>query len=126
MGSYVSTELRRFVAQRAEHICEYCLIIQSDTYLGCQVDHVISEKHGGLTAADNLAFACALCNRNKGTDIGSKIPGTTIFVRFYNPRSDQWSQHFKLEGPRILPVSEIGEVTARILRFNDDRSVEER
>lgn len=57
MGSYVPTELRRLVAERADHICEYCLIHERDTYAGCQVDHVISEKHGGPTEADNLALA---------------------------------------------------------------------
>ena len=126
MGRYVSIELRRFVAERAERICEYCLIHEQDTYAGCQIDHVISEKHNGLTAADNLAFACALCNRHKGTDVGSIVHATNTFVRLYNPRIDQWSQHFKLDGPRILSLSEIGEVTVKILRFNDDQSVEER
>lgn len=42
-----------------------------DTYFGCQVDHIISEKHGGATEEHNLAYACSYCNRNKGSDIGS-------------------------------------------------------
>jgi hypothetical protein len=32
------------------------LIHEDDTYLGCQVDHVISEKHGGETTAMILGF----------------------------------------------------------------------
>ena len=54
MTSYVSTDLRQLVESRASHLCEYCLIHQDDTYLGCQVDHVIAEKHGGPTTAENL------------------------------------------------------------------------
>ena len=70
MSSYVSAELRRLVASRANGLCEYCLIHESDAYLGCQVDHIISEKHGGPTESANLAYACACCNRAKGRDPG--------------------------------------------------------
>src|SRR5919199_3730865 len=101
MSSYVSAELRRLVAQRANGLCEYCLIHESDTFLGCQVDHVISEKHGGTTELDNLAYACTFCNRAKGTDVGSIVRSTGIFCRFFNPRLDQWAEHFELDGARI-------------------------
>ena len=76
MTSYVGVELRRLVQSRAKQICEYCLMHEADTYAGCQVDHIISEKHGGLTSADNLAHACAVCNRGKGSDIASLSSST--------------------------------------------------
>lgn len=85
---YINQELRRLVATRAAHLCEYCLIHEEDTAFGCAVDHIISLKHGGTTAADNLAYACVFCNRFKGSDIGSIIWQTREFIRFYNPRSD--------------------------------------
>ena len=81
MSSYVSADLRRLVASRAGGLCEYCLIHEDDTYLGCQVDHVISEKHGGPTESENLAYACALCNRAKGSDIGSIASSTGALTR---------------------------------------------
>ena len=71
MTSYISAELRRHVIERAERLCEYCLIHTEDTFFGCEVDHILSEKHGGPTEAANLALACMPCNRAKGTDIGS-------------------------------------------------------
>ncbi len=37
MSSYISEEFRRQVAIRADFICEYCLIHDSDMFLGCQV-----------------------------------------------------------------------------------------
>jgi len=125
--SYVGPELRRAIAKRAEGICEYCLIHEDDTYFGCEVDHVISEKHGGPTEPDNLAFACVACNRRKGSDIGSIIPETGVFTRFFNPRLDRWADHFGLADATLLiePRSEIGAVTARILGLNDlDRQLE--
>jgi len=125
MSSYVSAALRRLVAMRADSLCEYCLVHEDDTVFGCEVDHIISEKHGGATEAENLAYACAFCNRAKGSDIGSIVPGTGRFVRFFNPRTDRWAEHFTLDGVTIVVRSEIGEVTARILDFNNsDRLLE--
>jgi hypothetical protein len=49
MCSHVSAELRRLVRERAAGICEYCLIDEANTFLSHQIEHVISEKHGGVT-----------------------------------------------------------------------------
>ncbi|NTW18152.1 MAG: hypothetical protein HGA42_00455, partial [Nostocales cyanobacterium W4_Combined_metabat2_030] len=38
---YLNLELRRLVAQRADNLCEYCLIAEHDTILGCAIDHII-------------------------------------------------------------------------------------
>jgi len=126
MSSYVSADLRRVVANRSRNVCEYCLIHERDTYLGCHIDHIISEKHGGLTTSENLCYACALCNRNKGSDIGSFVTGNDGLVRFYSPREDVWSDHFEVQSTRIEFKTSIGEVTARILRFNTAERLMER
>jgi hypothetical protein len=126
MTSYVPADLRRLVKSRANALCEYCLIHEKDTFLGCQVDHVISEKHGGATEERNLANACTFCNRAKGTDIGSIVPSSGEFVRFFNPRSDLWAHHFELSRVRIVPRTRVGEVTARILDFNNTERMLER
>ena len=52
--TYISAELRRLAVVRADGLCEYCLIHEDDTFFGCEIDHIISEKHGGLTVAENL------------------------------------------------------------------------
>lgn len=123
--TYVSVALRQLVRTRAKSLCEYCLIREEDTYFGCQVDHIISEKHGGATQESNLAYACSYCNRNKGSDIGSIVWETQRFCRFFNPRRDQWTDHFRLDSIRIVALTPIGEVTARILDFNHvDRLIE--
>ena len=126
MSSYVPASLRRLVASRAEGLCEYCLIHKHDTYFGCQVEHIIAEKHGGATAAENLAYAYALCNRYKGSDLGSVSPDTAQLVRFFNPRADRWSDHFRLAGAEIVALTEIGAVTVRILAMNHPNRVAER
>ena len=124
--TYVSADLRRLVVARAEGICEYCLLAEDDTFYGCHVDHIIGEKHGGPTDEGNLAFACAFCNQAKGSDIGSINWETGEFVRFFNPRTDRWGEHFVFAGDRIEALSVIGSVTARILGFNASERLLER
>jgi hypothetical protein len=126
MSSYVSAELRRPVWARAASLCEYCLIHEEDTVYGCEVDHVISEKHHGPTTLDNLALACWFCNNSKGSDLGSLDPATGRLIRFFNPRTDRWSNHFRLDGVEIQPITVVGRVTERILAFNDFDRIEER
>lgn len=121
---YIPNAWRKLIAKRALFLCEYCLIHEEDTILTCPIDHIKSIKHGGPHHPDNLAFTCVYCNRNKGTDVGTFISGNQ-FIRFFNPRTDIWSQHFELDGALLLPKTEIGEATVKILRFNEvDRLIE--
>lgn len=124
--TYIAAELRRLVIARSEGICEYCLIAEEDTFYGCEADHIISEKHGGSTDADNLAYACVCCNQAKGSDVGSIHWDSNTFVRFFHPRTDAWADHFKLVGSRIEGLTPIGDVTVRILAFNTGERVLER
>lgn len=126
MSSPVPSALRRLVMQRAGAVCEYCLFAEEDSALNFQVEHIISEKHGGPTTGENLACSCVFCNRFKGSDIASISPTTGRLVRLYNPRSDRWTDHFEINGPLIVPITEVGEATVRLLRFNDDDRVLER
>ena len=123
---YISAEIRRLVAKRAGQRCEYCLIHEDDTFLGCEVDHIISKKHGGGNEPENLAYACLFCNRHKGTDIGSIHPNTGKLTRFYNPRKDRWGKHSQLNDVIIEPLTGIGEVTVRLFVFNNSERLLER
>jgi hypothetical protein len=99
---------------------------ESDGYLVFEVEHVIAEKHGGQTSAENLAYACVACNRFKGTDIASIAPGAGALTRLFNPRLDHWANHFAVDGAWIKPLADIGEVSVRILSLNDPDRVAER
>jgi hypothetical protein len=124
--TYISVQLRQLVIKRADRICEYCLVSASDRSSGCQVDHIISVKHGGDSTAENLCYACLFCNLQKGTDLGSINWRSGELVRFFNPRRDSWREHFQLDGAIIRSSTDIGEVTARILDFNDEDRILER
>ena len=69
--TYISASLRHIVFERADGNCEYCLIPDALALASHQVDHVISEKHGGETVSENLALSCSFCNQAKGSDVGS-------------------------------------------------------
>ena len=126
MSSPVSEPTRRLVAERADFLCEYCLLHEEDGFFAFQVDHIISRKHGGSSDPANLAFACPVCNRRKGSDLGTLSRRTGTLTRFFHPRSDTWAAHFSLAGVIIEPLSDIGDGTARILGFNEDDRVAER
>lgn len=126
--THIPAEMRRAVRLRAQNRCEYCSIHEDDTEYGCEVDHILSEKHLGRTELENLALACFFCNRNKGSDLGSiRSADDPVFVRFFNPRTDVWSDHFEFDTHRhILPKTDIGQVTARIFGFNAENCLLER
>ena len=127
MSRYISESLREEVEIRAESRCEYCRIRIEDTYFGGEIDHIISLKHRGETASENLALACQPCNRNKGSDLGSISQTSNNLVRFFNPRTDDWSEHFRVnESAEIESLTEIGEVTSFIFGFNEPERIDER
>lgn len=118
MSRFIAEKLRAFVAERANFRCEYCLVHQDDLILACQIDHIISIKHGGLTESENLAYSCLICNVNKGSDIATILFPSHKLVRLFNPRSDIWSDHFELSKGLISDKTEIGRATAKIFQFN--------
>jgi hypothetical protein len=123
---YIPSALRRLVVDRAEGRCEYCLYPEHASLFAFQIEHIVSEKHGGTTEAENLALACPYCNRAKGADLASIDPETGELTAFYNPRTQTWRDHFALEQARIVPVSAHGRVTIRILQMNHPDRVRER
>jgi HNH endonuclease len=125
--TYISQELRRLVAQRANNLCEYCLVAEIHRSSRYQIDHIISEKHGGSTIAENLCYSCIYCNLQKGSDLGSINWDIGGIVRFYNPRRDFWGENFRLnEEAKIEPITDVGEVTVRIFDFNNNERIVER
>ncbi len=124
--TYIPAALRRLIEERANRLCEYCLLPADITFFPHEIDHVIAEKHGGETNADNLAFTCWRCNRHKGSDLGSFDPDTGAFSFLFNPRTQQWDEHFKFEELQIVGLTSEGRTTARLLQLNSDERLTER
>ncbi len=96
------------------------------TFYPHEVDHVIAQKHGGKTALDNLAFSCFECNRHKGSDLASIDPPTGKITPLFNPRSQQWQDHFRFDSASIVPLTPEGRTTVFLLRLNEEERLEER
>lgn len=120
-STYISAALRRQVIERAGNCCEYCKIAQADQFFSFEIDHIIAEKHGGITSEENLCLACTDCNGLKGSDVASvDWADDEAIVGLYNPRRHLWLEHFQVDttSGRILPLSSYGRVTTFLLQFN--------
>jgi hypothetical protein len=126
LSTWVPVELRELVRARANGRCEYCLLPEGFASHKHEPDHIIPQQHGGFTNPDNLALACMRCNRRKGPNIGSIDPVSGGLVLFFNPRRQQWPEHFQIQDGHILPLTPEARVTVRILQFNQPSRVRER
>ncbi len=89
-------------------------------------DHIIALKHGGKTELDNLAWACFQCNTNKGSDLTTFDPETHTLVQLFNPRLQQWEEHFEIQAALILGKTTVGRATIQLLQMNHADQVETR
>jgi hypothetical protein len=128
MSRHISESLRKIVIIRANYRCEYCRIHAYNSFLAFHIEHIISLKHGGKTIAENLAYSCSICNLNKGTDISTFInDDVATLIRFFNPRTDVWADHFSAESSGLLVgKTQIGAATIKIFNLNHPDSIVER
>ena len=89
-------------------------------------DHIIAEQHGGLTAAENLAYACFHCNRHKGANLASINPESGQPVFLFQPRKDTWADPFQVDGALIAGLTAVGRTTSSLLKFNAPERLESR
>jgi HNH endonuclease len=127
MSIYIPIKLRKLVAERANHACEYCRLPQGASFFVFQIEHILSKKHGGTNDIQNLAYSCPICNRNKGTDLGTLVGNPPILTRFFHPRNDIWEKHFTIDtSGEIIANTEIAKATIKGLDLNNVESVIER
>jgi len=115
---------RQKVRDRARGCCEYCGLPQDFSgLLPFHVEHVRAKQHRGSDALENLCYACSRCNNFKGPNLSTHDPLTNQLVRLFDPRHDQWSDHFRMEGPIILGLTPEGRATVELLQMNESRRV---
>lgn len=124
--SSVSVALRRRIIERAGNRCEYCLLPASVAFFPHEVDHIVALKHGGSSDEANLAFTCWRCNRHKGSDLGSFDPLTAVFSFLFNPRMQNWNEHFNLQGVELVGATSEGRTTVQLLQLNTPERIAER
>ena len=120
----MDSALRTLLRERANAVCEYCLLPEIYDRLPFQPDHIIAEKHGGLAEASNLAWSCYDCNIYKGPNIAGVDEETGGIVQLFHPRQDVWREHFVWQGVELHGLNPIGRATIAVLRINLPRRVE--
>lgn len=124
--TYIPEPIKTFIRQRAKYRCEYCGLPENFSYYSHQIDHIIPTKHRGSSEAINLALACFDCNNAKSSDVASYDEYTKELTPLYNPRTQQWDAHFRLEHATIVGKTPIGRVTVFTLNMNRPEQIETR
>lgn len=124
MSVHVSKILRSFVIERAGNRCEYCRIPKVITNYEFHIEHIIGIQHGGTTTLDNLAWCCAFCNWKKGPNLGTLLDSGNEIVPLFNPRTQNWFEHFEVRNGMIIPKTKIAMATVKLLEFNLSERIE--
>jgi hypothetical protein len=122
----MNDELRQLVWDRAAATCEYCRVPQSFDPLPFGIDHIRPQFHHGPSTPENLCLACFQCNTFKAVNVAGYDPLTGQLTELFQPRRDDWHEHFGIEDGRIVGKSAVGRTTVDVLRINLPERVEHR
>lgn len=119
--TYVPVALRRNITELSRHRCGYCLRTEELMGMPMTIEHIIPEALGGTTTEDNLWLACPSCNQFKGSKIKAHDPQTGKLVKLFNPRTQNWNDHFQwnIDGSQILGKTACGRATIVALNMNN-------
>jgi hypothetical protein len=112
----------RLVHDRARNCCEYCQTRQATIGQALHVEHI--DPRGG-NDLENLCLACPTCNLSKATATAGLDPETKETVTLFNPRTQNWREHFRWidGGRRVQGLTPTGRATVERLRMNQDRVI---
>ena len=108
----------RFIAARARDRCEYCGMHQSLQGATFHVEHIIPISRNGSSTSDNVAWARPGCNLRKSDRVHVPDPMSDTLVPLFNPRKQEWGEHFRWHGTRLIGKTPTGRATVAALDFN--------
>lgn len=117
--AHIPNYLREQIVERASGRCEYCQT-QQVIVVSMEIDHIVPEAAGGETKLDNLCLACVGCNGFKLAFQTGIDPETNEETSLFNPRVQDWNDHFRWseDGLRVVGLTAIGRATIMRLRMN--------
>jgi len=123
----IGDSTRQAIRERASYLCEYCHSPERLSANRFTVDHVIPRSLEGSDDISNLALACRRCNERRYNFVAGVDPETQEIVPLFNPRRQQWAEHFVwVEGGVVIQgVTPTGRATCARLDLNDMRYPEE-
>lgn len=120
----MAKSLRQLVRDRAQRRCEYCQMPEDGDVQPFQLDHIRATKHSGPTSFQNLAWSCLPCNVFKGPNVAGYDPESDSLQPLFNPRRDDWTEHFEWTGAELVGLTPIGRTTIQVLRINETDRIE--
>ena len=121
MNSQISRRVRQQIEQTARYRCGYCQTQAAAIGMPLEIDHLLPLSLGGDSKSDNLWLACPQCNRHKAAQIAATDPETGQLVSLFNPRAQNWREHFAWQqnGLYLAGVSPVGRATIVALHINN-------
>jgi hypothetical protein len=117
----IPSRLRQQVAEAARNRCGYCQTPELVIGMPLEIDHIFPQALGGASTEENLWLACPRCNRHKGVQTHAIDPQTGQRHPLFNPRTQQWHQHFVWQEGGILigGLTPVGRATIDALQMNN-------
>ena len=121
MTDVPNREVRARVREQADNRCGYCLSPQHLVLGPLEIEHIVPRGKGGVDAESNLWLACRMCNSFKATQTSARDPQTGQDVSLFDPRRDNWLDHFRWneDGAHILGITPSGRATVIALQLNN-------
>ncbi len=126
MSVYISNATKKIVIERADHRCEYCRVPVYLSSFNYHIEHIIGLQHGGRNSLENLAYCCSTCNWKKGLNIATILEVDSDLIPLFNPRRQNWFEHFSVQRGELFAVSDISKATIKLLELNLPHKIEER
>ena len=121
----IPAAVQRRIRTQARNRCGYCLSPQSLVIGTLEIEHLLPQAKGGSDDETNLWLACSVCNKHKSDKIGAADPATGETVPLFNPRTQNWFEHFQWseDGLRVIGLTAVGRATVEALHLSDDPRV---
>ena len=116
----ISAKLKANIRRQAKNRCGYCLLPQSLNPNLLEIEHLLATANGGTDDEENLWLACRLCNGYKGVQIEGVDPKTGKTVLIFNPRTEDWNEHFRWNDEKIVGKTVCGRATVKVLKLNNE------
>lgn len=117
----ITEALREKVRHQSGNCCGYCLAHQEFILGVLEIDHIVPVAAGGGDEENNLWLACRACNNAKSIKTEGIDPLTGHPVLLFNPRQQNWWEHFRwsTSGIEIIGITPIGRATVVALDLNN-------
>lgn len=121
MAVYIPESVKKQIVNSDKNRCCYCLTTEANSGIAMTHDHIQPISKGGKTSFENVCLACRACNEFKGNSTETLDPLTGETFPLFNPRQQEWSDHFawSIDSTKVESLTAIGRATVVGLRMNN-------